>query len=193
MRGDRPCVGWRERTVLEFTPHARGSTASGGRQREVHRVYPACAGIDLVHVKLPPIVFSLPRMRGDRPAGIAYVSECLGFTPHARGSTSNTGCIRYLFRVYPACAGIDRSMPTTDQSFDRLPRMRGDRPSTFCVKTGSLKFTPHARGSTRTKRRGRTGVSVYPACAGIDPRFWHLLLQGRSLPRMRGDRPPPAP
>jgi len=67
MRGDRP---W-EVDVLtkesEFTPHARGSTASQKQEKASAEVYPACAGIDLGIGKNLRRENGLPRMRGDRP------------------------------------------------------------------------------------------------------------------------------
>ena len=67
MRGDRPKDWVWTLTVDKFTPHARGSTALGGRTNSHLLVYPACAGIDLATIDLIAPDPSLPRMRGDRP------------------------------------------------------------------------------------------------------------------------------
>ncbi len=50
-------------------------------------------------------------------------------------------------------------------------------------------FTPHARGSTRATKSHRKPLSVYPACAGIDPGLRCFVRAPSRLPRMRGDRP----
>ena len=71
-------------------------------------VYPACAGIDLLH--------KVAGTGGD------------GFTPHARGSTSIRCNYSYGFIVYPACAGIDLVLELFGEADECLPRMRGDRP-----------------------------------------------------------------
>jgi len=67
MRGDRPLL----RSVLlekePFTPHARGSTPTRLGGHNPAKVYPACAGIDLVFPGNSVLSLSLPRMRGDRP------------------------------------------------------------------------------------------------------------------------------
>ena len=67
MRGDRPIdqVEWIEEDG--FTPHARGSTAREYAESGLSVVYPACAGIDLVHSSAALEYTGLPRMRGDRP------------------------------------------------------------------------------------------------------------------------------
>ena len=52
-------------------------------------------------------------------------------------------------------------------------------------------FTPHARGSTIPAKTKKKQNIVYPACAGIDPPLKKEMFPDFSLPRMRGDRPPP--
>ncbi len=49
------------------TPHARGSTIELLALVVVYIVYPACAGIHLLHKKLARYCRGLPRMRGDPP------------------------------------------------------------------------------------------------------------------------------
>ncbi len=67
--------------------------------------------------------------------------------------------------------------------------MRGDRPSFHVVTSFLCEFTPHARGSTSSRRSIRYCPLVYPACAGIDRLLHGASAANRSLPRMRGDRP----
>ena len=67
--------------------------------------------------------------------------------------------------------------------------MRGDPP---CLKTpsqGTLKSTPHARGSTLFRYFYQSRIHVYPACAGIHPSISTEYLLQVGLPRMRGDPP----
>ena len=71
--------------------------------------------------------------------------------------------------VYPACAGIDLDTKTVTIALERLPRMRGDRPSDSGKERVIQRFTPHARGSTSTTFSKEKVSTVYPACAGIDP------------------------
>jgi len=67
MRGDRPPTHPYQIFLVQFTPHARGSTAQKVAEEEGMDVYPACAGIDLVFQKSNVASSCLPRMRGDRP------------------------------------------------------------------------------------------------------------------------------
>ncbi len=49
-------------------------------------------------------------MRGDRPITAVLAAGQLAFTPHARGSTFLADLDLGLLTVYPACAGIDRTL-----------------------------------------------------------------------------------
>ena len=128
-------------------------------------------------------------MRGDRPGYKCNSSQRTVFTPHARGSTPTVIIAIVEVGVYPACAGIDRCSCSSVGIMSSLPRMRGDRPPLLSSKERFLPFTPHARGSTVIEILEERGITVYPACAGID--LVSTLTSGSrvSLPRMRGDRP----
>ena len=108
MRGDRPWAATDAGGLITFTPHARGSTVRKTRYYSTYEVYPACAGIDLPLDVLYTTKKSLPRMRGDRPGEMTIMWIMCGFTPHARGSTLTVFRCFYPYKVYPACAGIDR-------------------------------------------------------------------------------------
>ena len=169
MRGDRPDLKALEDRKLQFTPHARGSTAWPLQHLGPACVYPACAGIDLLQQVNWHRPNRLPRMRGDRPVVCVAKSLPDMFTPHARGSTADSRQQRVLLSVYPACAGIDHLLLFHRPVSTGLPRMRGDRPSPGFADESPVAFTPHARGSTRPEGRFWFFRSVYPACAGIDP------------------------
>ena len=189
MRGDRPIFRKSNVYLLLFTPHARGSTGQGLFKIPVGRVYPACAGIDLVPWKRPKKRPGLPRMRGDRPIIQIILFFLTLFTPHARGSTRQAHRRRECQPVYPACAGIDLILDLRTSIFVCLPRMRGDRPHAVVRGCVAPKFTPHARGSTRPSLCFLKPAAVYPACAGIDLSSGEAASPSGCLPRMRGDRP----
>ena len=92
-------------------------------------------------------------------------------------------------KVYPACAGIHPTISIFFISSSRLPRMRGDPPSSVMPPSPPLRSTPHARGSTLESKRLAPTWRVYPACAGIHRLFRRTLGCWKSLPRMRGDPP----
>ena len=132
-------------------------------------------------------------MRGDRPRVYGKNYNWEMFTPHARGSTHFKHGLSQRLVVYPACAGIDLTSSDCLTNSHCLPRMRGDRPLNWSTITDNNRFTPHARGSTLHASGGILQDEVYPACAGIDPRDPSFSRSPGCLPRMRGDRPEPAP
>ena len=73
----------------------------------------------------------------------------LKFTPHARGSTWGMPMRADRGSIYPACAGINLQDWYYGIFIDDLPRMRGDQPSTLTLARLTVRFTPHARGSTQ--------------------------------------------
>jgi len=88
MRGDRPPTVLTSVCQHPFTPHARGSTSPEVFPWMSSLVYPACAGIDPSRHQVGRKCERLPRMRGDRPKHAAPWWRAPGFTPHARGSTT---------------------------------------------------------------------------------------------------------
>ncbi len=189
MRGDRPGNSTSRVVPKAFTPHARGSTSVRYRRHCRIFVYPACAGIDPKILAEKGLLFCLPRMRGDRPSALEIVWSPSSFTPHARGSTLRRNYAQQLRDVYPACAGIDHRMQNEMPELAGLPRMRGDRPHFTTSRYSTVGFTPHARGSTHGRILRSSCGRVYPACAGIDRHYRHVIWCKQGLPRMRGDRP----
>ncbi len=153
----------------------------------MQRVYPACAGIDLLHGVKRAKAGSLPRMRGDRPVIKQKHGREYQFTPHARGSTAQIAFLKEILEVYPACAGIDRHGRQARTLRSCLPRMRGDRPPLPRLTTRITAFTPHARGSTVFTCPFISYHRVYPACAGIDQGGFRHDGVKYGLPRMRGE------
>ena len=128
-------------------------------------------------------------MRGDRPSSLLPCVVGRGATPHARGSTAAARLCLQLGPGYPACAGIDPAAARHGTPAPRLPRMRGDRPHSWCSRRRTSRATPHARGSTLPEHVDVGVRSGYPACAGIDPTVIGRSCRDMRLPRMRGDRP----
>ena len=153
-------------------------------------VYPAHAGIDPRFERSPGSPPCLPRARGDRPVrNFGEVSKSES-TPRTRGSTSGPCARPKPSPVYPAHAGIDRTLHTIHGVSHRLPRARGDRPLQQRRQQRIAQSTPRTRGSTCRHRATQYHVVVYPAHAGIDLGTTSRRRLIFCLPRARGDRPP---
>ena len=200
MRGDGPSVRREPHGLNRFPPHARGWTHPSTSRRVPRRVSPACAGMDPIPVTRFRIKRCFPRMRGDGPVMASERSRLSGFPPHARGWTGAHAASltrppttfpphargwtlqRYFFssklRVFPACAGMDRSSTNVSTGNDRFPRMRGDGPVLFCWM-GRVRhaFPPHARGWTLiVLQGGDVQTTRFPRMRGDGPAVFGIIL-----------------
>ncbi len=168
-RGDLPDAPWAEKTHVQSSPHARGSSHRAGTLAGRTRVVPARAGIFLGFGGPRRPARCRPRTRGDLPpvhGGAQYVQRS---SPHARGSSP--------------CG--TRSEPESPSR----PRTRGDLPDMGYMGAAPSGSSPHARGSSRRRRPPPTWRRVVPACAGIFPRAPRPGRARASRPRTRGDLP----
>ncbi len=168
-RGDRPTSGrisWRERPA---PPRTRGSTRTALAGSLFARGSPAHAGID------PPVTQPwLPTRWAP---------------PRTRGSTLHAATTGLLVTGSPAHAGIDPAGTQLHGIRVRLPRARGDRPSTLVGELASKEAPPRTRGSTPVPDELGLRLVGSPAHAGIDPDMPGGAPSMPRLPRARGDRP----
>ena len=131
MRGDVPNTFDLVNFDPPFSPHARG-----------------CSHL-LIHICCCHACF--PRMRGDVPTISSAAADSYQFSPHARGCSAMAEGVDYLLQVFPACAGMFRFSVSLWEIFLCFPRMRGDVPYTPPPTHVKSKFSPHARGCSRTR------------------------------------------
>ncbi len=91
--------------------------------------------------------------------------------------------------VSPAYAGIDLHRRSRSRAWRRLPRVRGDRPSSQGAGVEVVGSPPRTRGSTCPRPPPGLCTPVSPAYAGIDPQKDSSSSAPLCLPRVRGDRP----
>ena len=187
--GDRPGPNPSAKTLV-FTPHAGIDPFVTASSRHVS-VTPhagstpplgSWAGVRVCHMR--GSTFSGRAVEVVYPCGIDLLISLQFFIClPMRGSTS-------IFNISwsSVCLLHVRSTQRQEriQPVPGFTRMRGDRP--LRPKPKKPLF-PHARGSTWIGLCLRLQAPVYPACAGIDLRFFIPKLLRIGLPRMRGDRP----
>ncbi len=189
IRGDRPAITPVTIYNRQATPHTRGSTLPENTLTRDFEGYPAYAGIDLIGGLTASFRTRLPRIRGDRPPLKTDIPGWKPATPHTRGSTPLPDSLDNRTPGYPAYAGIDPWRSAGTGSWWRLPRIRGDRPSSSCTSLAFIVATPHTRGSTSPSKTATLQDGGYPAYAGIDLTDAFTETFAYRLPRIRGDRP----
>ena len=188
-RGDRPDSDVSERDSISAPPHTRGSTRRRDERRPAHDGSPAHAGIDPRGARGGWTAARLPRTRGDRPLIVMRGLGVEEAPPHTRGSTREEHHRRRRGRGSPAHAGIDPTPRWTPRAASRLPRTRGDRPTSVELVAARVVAPPHTRGSTLWRDRLAREPRGSPAHAGIDPTQAPTRAHATRLPRTRGDRP----
>ena len=151
-------------------------------------ILPARAGVNPPNNRHSFSIGNSPCMRGGQPRTPSPFEGDIGFSPHARGSTRSNRVDDTGGTILPACAGVNPRNGYGQFRWNDSPRMRGGHPFARVALRASL-FTPHARGSTLFIDWPFDGVSIHPACAGVNPPTDRLLCSYAHSPRMRGDQP----
>ena len=110
-------------------------------------------------------------------------------SPHTRGWTLARLLSHLEHPGFPAHAGMDPEPGRRRRGRTRLPRTRGDGPSTSSTPGARSQASPHTRGWTRDGRGVRSLDGGFPAHAGMDPPARASGPRGSRLPRTRGDGP----
>ena len=128
VRGDVPVLVTLRKRAKPFSPRARGCSTLPTRNVLQH---------------------SFPRVRGDVPKLMGAGAKSLLFSPRARGCSENTITVKQMAEVFPACAGMFRTI---------------NEPVINCKS-----FSPRARGCSAAQGLSGPFDEVFPACAGMFP------------------------
>ena len=130
-----------------WLPRTRGDgpASSTSRGKRVQG-FPAHAGMDPLSRQAPPVARRLPRTRGDGPFAPSTRSSCRAASPHTRGWTRTSTWLPPHWTGFPAHAGMDLITSVCADSGRRLPRTRGDGPSTRQSRPTDVSASPHTRG-----------------------------------------------
>ena len=145
-RGDVPPVLPGQRRHHRFSPRTRGCShfiCFGGW---VSAVFPAHAGMFLIHVHVRRSNPCFPRARGDVPLRGPILSKPTGFSPRTRGCSLNSGTATGDRTVFPAHAGMFLTHNATVTFTLSFPRARGDVPHRQHQGGGGCLFSPRTRG-----------------------------------------------
>ena len=128
VRGDVPevqgplVVGW------SFSPRARGCSGVVSSFFSGIIVFPACAGMFPRPLANATASLRFPRVRGDVPQSVAHSPRASQFSPRARGCSDHAELAKAQLGVFPACAGMFRSIQFWRVIHSGFPRVRGDVP-----------------------------------------------------------------
>ena len=184
-RGDGPFAIHCHPTGTTASPHTRGWTQPKSLHDEIYEGFPAHAGMDLRQATGRRVRCGLPRTRGDGPEAQSAGFVSLKASPHTRGWTPHQPADEGRIEGFPAHAGMDPDEAFGCDFARRLPRTRGDGPSTYIVGEIPGVASPHTRGWTPDEAISWSIIRSFPAHAGMDPRLAFRRSGCRGLPRTR--------
>ena len=145
-RGDVPIGGGDFLKLRKFSPRTRGCSSRVTRAKQSPPVFPAHAGMFLIHPHTHMSTRSFPRARGDVPINNHSLSFLSVFSPRTRGCSAFQAPLRHTPCVFPAHAGMFRSKEVVRIASKSFPRARGDVPLCRADTQGGRKFSPRTRG-----------------------------------------------
>ncbi len=192
-RGDGPPSDLHKRHGCAFSPPTRGWPVEVTRNRAPWIVFPAHAGMARLEGNETPTHWSFPRPRGDGPIAGILNGTPAAFSPPTRGWPGSRSIGIDLVNVFPAHAGMARTLVSSSLLPRSFPRPRGDGPLTPPVPESRPVFSPPTRGWPAPPRRDPYRPSVFPAHAGMARPARPHGSPLNSFPRPRGDGPLPDP
>ena len=177
----------RYKVLTGDSPHPRGWTLPGLVVPWTRCGFPAPAGMDPLRGFGHDGHARIPRTRGDGPHAQAAYDAWRGDSPHPRGWTRGRERQPEADRGFPAPAGMDRSRTVCRLSCIRIPRTRGDGPSSNNCGYSNPMDSPHPRGWTLPGAAAEGSPAGFPAPAGMDPVDAAAQRGSRGIPRTRGD------
>ena len=188
-RGDGPLAEGARGRRVGASPRTRGWTLVCPLVALVATGFPAHAGMDPSLSRVDSAGKWLPRARGDGPLQLRIRACRYRASPRTRGWTRSVEHHGRTYRGFPAHAGMDPRASVGRRTRRRLPRARGDGPSSTGVPVVVIEASPRTRGWTRYVPGIRRHDAGFPAHAGMDPRADRYPLDHSGLPRARGDGP----
>ena len=185
-RGDGPSIDSPRSSPASDSPHPRGWTGGLRHHDRLAGGFPAPAGMDPAGGRGGR---GIPRTRGDGPSARPPRRRMARDSPHPRGWTLDRQPPQQPRLGFPAPAGMDRRADTRPAPRSRIPRTRGDGPSTSRRTMRCAMDSPHPRGWTLQVPIAVARVRGFPAPAGMDPCASPAPINWAWIPRTRGDGP----
>ena len=188
-RGDVPAYAELKKVNLARSPRTRGCTDAIICGVIDDAAFPAHAGMYLDRSGRAGATESVPRARGDVPAGPGGHSRSATRSPRTRGCTVPQGGHREGVAAFPAHAGMSRTCRTGASRAACVPRVCGDVPCVPLSRCSRSVCSPRVRGCP-ARHGGCAGtIRVFPACAGMSRTTTPDAHRHVGVPRVCGDVP----
>src|SRR5690554_3207606 len=166
-RGDVPQLIHDGTAFYLCSPQTRGCTVLAALNELALRLFPADAGMYRSRLRLMFSSLSVPRRRGDVPAGLAPPTISPACFSQTRGCTVCTEPHSKAVYLFPADAGMYRRPASISAPPAAVPRRRGDVPIHFLSPVVIYYCSPQTRGCTDLPTAISAIERLFPADAGM--------------------------
>ena len=154
-------------------------------------IFPAYAGLNLLHLDIRVQISDIPRIRGVEPEKLEEYEPLGEYSPHTRGWTSGKWSDINSNKIFPAYAGLNLTIWELIILILDIPRIRGVEPTNYLFLHSTYEYSPHTRGWTWGERETHEREKIFPAYAGLNLYRKNKLKNRLNIPRIRGVEPEP--
>ena len=166
MCGEHPLVTSSASPSAGSSPHVRGALNVQESATRGVGIIPACAGSTPCGTVRSARCRDHPRMCGEHPAWLLFLSPMMGSSPHVRGALPRVPGTGRRRGIIPACAGsTGRCECLKTEEWDH-PRMCGEHSPVPQSNSSASGSSPHVRGAHDAARTCGRSRGIIPACAG---------------------------
>ena len=129
-------------------------------------IIPAYAGQIRFVIKLVPIVWDHPRIRGTNPTSFVVILISSGSSPHTRDKFTRVISSNWKYRIIPAYAGQIFACDNINDKSQDHPRIRGTNIKFLSSLISHIGSSPHTRDKLLLIPKSDTKTRIIPAYAG---------------------------
>ena len=167
----------------------RGWTYQRHHWQSERRIFPAYAGVNLTMHCRKHHSEDIPRVCGGEPTFRLQRLDTRRYSPRMRGWTYCDAICPHIDWIFPAYAGVNLIIWTTNKLNLNIPRVCGGEPR--CARSISvcISYSPRMRGWTWDMPVVYGAEAIFPAYAGVNLQSARSTTATWYIPRVCGGEP----
>ena len=170
----------------KYSPHPRGCFLASLVLCRIVCIFPASAGVFLKNTIGLVLDLDIPRIRGGVSKDVEVLAARSSYSPHPRGCFWLESEVEVFCVIFPASAGVFLKRRLSRMRKRNIPRIRGGVSGPPWVYWFMCSYSPHPRGCFSRIPRYEKSSSIFPASAGVFPRYDCKYRECDYIPRIRG-------
>ena len=189
-RGGGPVERDRRALAVASSPRTWGWTTALAEHERKYGLFPTHVGVDPSAGFTEGSPAPLPHARGGGPASCRSSLGAAGSSPRTWGWTGLGVPKRRSNPLFPTHVGVDRVIPSREETNAPLPHARGGGPTASRSRITHPYSSPRTWGWTLLRHVIPSTRALFPTHVGVDPRRRARSRPSRTLPHARGGGPP---